>query len=162
MVRPADPARDAAACAAIYAPSVIDGFASFEEVPPTAEEMAARIADAHLWLVDERDGEVTGYAYASPFHDRAAYRWSVNVAVYVARPRLGVGKALYGELLPQLEERDFAWALAGIALPNPASLALHAGFGFEQVGLYQQIGYKAGAWRDVAWFQRRLAHVVPR
>ena len=158
MIRPADPARDAAACAAIYAPAVTGGFATFEEVPPTAAEMAERIAAAHAWLVDERDGTIAGYAYAGTFMERAAYRWAVSVAVYVdlAHQRRGVGRALYEALLPALAERDLRWAMAGIALPNPASVALHEAVGFRRAGLFEQIGYKAGGWRDVAWYQREL------
>jgi phosphinothricin acetyltransferase len=171
MARPADPARDAAACAAIYAPSVEDGFASFEEQAPGAEEMAARIGAAHAWLVAERDGEVAGYAGAAAFHERAAYRWAVTVAVYVApgHQRQGVGRELYAELLPALEQRGFTWAMAGISLPNPASVALHEAFGFTESGRHRAIGYKDGAWHDVAWYQRPLApltdpppDVVPR
>jgi phosphinothricin acetyltransferase len=158
MARLADPARDAAACAAIYAPAVVDGFASFEEEPPTAEEMAVRMGAAQLWLVDERDGAVAGYANAGAFHERAGYRWAVSVAVYVdpARQRQGVGRALYSALFERLEQGDLRWAMAGIALPNPGSVALHEAFGFRRVGLFEQIGYKAGAWRDVAWYQRAL------
>ena len=158
MVRPADPARDAAACAAIYAPSV-EGTASFEEVPPDAGEMARRIAAMHAWLVAERDGVVAGYAYAGRFHERAAYRWSAATSIFVAPhfQRQGVGRELYGTLLPLLTERGFTSAMAGITLPNEASVALHEGFGFRQVARYENIGYKAGAWRDVAWFQCRLA-----
>jgi L-amino acid N-acyltransferase YncA len=158
MVRHADPARDAAACAAVYAPAITDGFASFEEVAPDTTEMAARMADAHLWLVEERDGAVTGYAYASTFNERAGYRWSVSTAVYVAPAHqgLGIGRALYAALFPALQQLDLRWAMAGIALPNPASVALHESFGFRQAGLYKEIGYKAGAWRDVAWYQKAL------
>jgi phosphinothricin acetyltransferase len=158
MVRPADPARDAAACAAIYAPAVTDGYATFEEEPPGAEEMASRIAAAHAWLVDERAGAVAGYASAVRFMERAAYRWAASVAVYVdpQHRRAGVGRALYDALLPALAERDLRWAMAGIALPNPASVALHEAVGFRRAGLFEQIGFKAGDWRDVAWYQRAL------
>lgn len=159
MIRTADPARDADACAAIYAPSVTEGFASFETEPPGPEEMAVRIGAAHAWLVAERDGEVAGWASAGPFHPRAAYRWSVSVGVYVdARHRgRGVGRELYGALLPDLEARGFVSALALIAVPNPASVTLHERCGFERVALLDTIGYKAGAWRDVAWYRRALA-----
>jgi L-amino acid N-acyltransferase YncA len=158
MVRPADPARDAAACAAVYAPAITDGFASFEEVPPGAEEMAARIAASRVWLVEERDGAVAGYAGAGTFNERAGYRWTVSVAVYVdpAHVRQGIGRALYTALFPALESLDLHSAMAGIALPNPASVALHQAFGFRQAGLYEEIGFKAGAWHDVAWYQRSL------
>lgn len=159
MVRPADPNRDAAACAAVYGPAVTDGFASFEEEAPDAEEMAARIVAARAWLVCERDDEVVGWANAGPFNPRAAYRWSVSVGVYTAmeRRRQGVGRELYDGLLPSLAARGFTSALAGISLPNPGSVALHEAFGFERAALYRDVGYKAGAWRDVAWFQRHLA-----
>lgn len=159
MVRAADPARDAAACAAIYAPSVTDGFASFEDAAPVAEEMAVRIDAAVLWLVAERDGAVVGWASATPFMARAAYRWAVSVAVYIADSsrRQGVGGELYGVLLPLLAAHGYATAMAGVSLPNPGSLALHDRFGFASVGVLRGIGYKAGEWRDVAWLQRDLA-----
>jgi phosphinothricin acetyltransferase len=159
-VRPADPDRDAAACAAIYAPHVDPGPASFEEVPPAAAEVARRMRSAHSWLVAEADdGTVAGFAYASRHRDRAAYRWAVDVAVYVAgsNQRQGVGRALYAALLPDLAARGFRAACAGIALPNRPSVALHEAFGFELVGIYRRIGFKAGAWRDVGWWQLDLA-----
>jgi phosphinothricin acetyltransferase len=164
MVRPADPARDAAACAAIYALSVVDSPTSFEEVAPDAEEMAARIAAAHDWVVAEDGGEVAGYASATRFMERAAYRWAVSVSIFVLpdRQRRGLGSALYGMLLPRLAEQGFTSAMAGITLPNPGSVALHEAAGFRRAGLFEQIGYKAGAWRDVAWYQRKLGDVVPR
>lgn len=165
-IRHADPNHDAAACAAIYAPAVTRGHASFEEVAPAAAEFATRIAAAsatHAWLIAERgEGPVPvhqGYAYATPFHPRAAYRWAAAVAVYVdpdAQGR-GVGKALYRVLLELLERQGMRWALAGIALPNDASVRLHESFGFTRAGLYESVGYKAGAWRPVGWWQRELA-----
>ena len=159
MIRVADPSRDADACAAVYAPAVDGSHASFEEEPPSPAEMAMRIGAAHLWLVEERDGVVAGYASAGPFHERSAYRWAVSLAVYVdpAHRGRGVGRALYGALLPELEARGYAWAMAGIALPNPGSVALHEAFGFAVVATYAGIGYKAGAWHDVVWLQRALA-----
>ena len=163
-VRPADPDRAGPACAAVYAPSVLESFASFEETPPDAEEMAARIASAestHAWLVHEHDGAVTAYAYAGPHRSRAAYRWAADVAVYVHpdHHRLRAGRALYGALLPLLRDQGLRWACAGIALPNPGSVALHEALGFRQVALYPEIGYKAGGWRDVGWWQLELGPV---
>lgn len=159
MIRPADPARDAAACAAIYAPFVVDSPASFEETPPDAAELARRMQRTHAFLVDERDGRVAGFAYAGPHRERAAYRWAADVSVYVdpAFHRRGVGRALYATLLPQLRERGFRVACAGITVPNPGSVGLHESFGFEQVGVYRGIGFKHGAWRDVGWWQLQLA-----
>jgi L-amino acid N-acyltransferase YncA len=161
-VRAADPGRDAAACAAIYAPHVEAGPTSFEEAPPDSEEMAGRIrktSTTHPWLVAELDGEVVGYAYACPHRSRPAYRWSVDVSVYVASPHQGRGhgRRLYEELFERLRDQGFRVACAGITLPNDPSVALHERLGFEPVGVYRGIGWKAGAWRDVGWWQLRLA-----
>jgi phosphinothricin acetyltransferase len=150
---------DAAACAAIYAPYVTDSAVSFEEDPPSAREMARRIESSLAWLVLEADGRVVGYAYAAAFHPRAAYRWACEVSVYLepGRRRTGGGRALYDVLLPHLTERGYRTAIAGMTLPNEASAGLHAALGFEPVGTYRRVGYKFGAWHDVAWTQRMLA-----
>jgi L-amino acid N-acyltransferase YncA len=152
---------DANACAAIYAPYVTDTAISFEAVPPTAEEMAARISAAsrsHAWLVLEDRGRVAGYAYGGPFHTRAAYRWCCEVSVYLemGRRRTGAGRALYDALFARLVDRGFRTAVAGMTLPNEASVALHRAMGFEAVGTYRRIGWKHDAWHDVAWVQRHL------
>jgi phosphinothricin acetyltransferase len=159
-VRPATPA-DAEACAAIYAPYVTDTAITFETEVPPAEEMARRIVAAgerHAWLVLEDGGRVVGYAYGVPFRTRAAYRWACEVSVYVerGRRRSGAGRALYQALLERLAERGFRMAVAGMTLPNDASVALHRELGFEPVGTFRRIGYKHGAWHDVAWVQRPL------
>jgi phosphinothricin acetyltransferase len=161
-LRHADPARDAAACAAIYAPYVTSTAASFEDEPPSAEELAARIertARAHPWLVLEDAARVVGYAYATQHRTRAAYRWAVDVAVYVdpAHQRRGAARLLYGALLDLLRAQGVRIACAGITLPNDASVGLHRAVGFELVGTFRAIGWKAGAWRDVSWWQLRLA-----
>lgn len=162
MIRHADPDRDAAACAAIYAPYVAGAATSFEEQSPSAADFAeriARISATHPWLVAERDGEAVGFAYAAPHRARAAYRWTAETSVYVAqaRQRDGVGRALYEALLELLRRQRLHRALAGITLPNAASVALHEALGFEPVGVYGEVGFKAGAWRDVAWWQLALA-----
>jgi L-amino acid N-acyltransferase YncA len=161
VVRPAT-AGDAEACAAIYAPYVADTAVSFETEPPAAGEMARRIAaasDRHAWLVLEDDGRVVGYAYGTPHQTRAAYRWACEVSVYLeaGRRRTGGGRALYEALLARLTERGFRMAIAGMTLPNDASAGLHRAMGFEPVGTYRRIGYKHGAWHDVAWVQRPLS-----
>ncbi|HET8951047.1 MAG TPA: arsinothricin resistance N-acetyltransferase ArsN1 family B, partial [Solirubrobacteraceae bacterium] len=162
MIRHADPAADAAACAAIYAPNVTAGVASFEEEPPDAAEMQRRIEETsarYPWLVAERDGAVAGYAYGTVHRTRRAYRWVVEVTVYVdqARRRSGVGRGLYEVLLPLLARQRLQVAVAGITLPNDASVALHEAVGFQPVGIYRDFGFKFGAWHDVGWWQARLA-----
>src|SRR6476659_239030 len=161
-IRDADPTSDADACAAIYAPHVEGSAVSFEEQAPDAAELATRIeryGASHAWLVAERGGEVVGYAYATAFNERPAYRWSASVSVYVAEQArgVGVGRALYEALFARLRERGIRMACAGITLPNEASAGLHESLGFEQVGVNRQIGWKEGAWRDVGWFQLQLA-----
>jgi phosphinothricin acetyltransferase len=161
LIRPAYPARDGALCAAIYAPFVRDTAVSFEENPPDADEMSARIAAVSMkypWLVAQRGNELAGYAYATEHRSRGAYRWAADVAVYVdaAHRRRGVGRALYRRLLELLARQGIHTACAGITLPNQASVALHESLEFELVGVYRRIGYKAGAWRDVGWWQRAL------
>jgi L-amino acid N-acyltransferase YncA len=133
---------------------------SFELDAPDEAEMAHRIAEygaSHAWLVAEADGELAGYAYGSPHRTRAAYSSSCDVAVYVdpAHSRQGVGRALYAELIERLGETYHA-AFAGIALPNDASVGLHEAMGFTPVGIYHEVGWKMGAWRDVGWWQRLL------
>ena len=166
LVRDADPSTDAAPCAAIYGPAVRESTASFEYVAPDATEMAARITATSAgwpWLVAELDGTVAGYAYASQHRTRAAYRWATDVSVYVSADhrRRGVARSLYVALLDRLTEQGFRIACAGIALPNPASIALHESLGFEPVGVYRSIGLKFGRWWDVGWWQRSLGTDEP-
>jgi phosphinothricin acetyltransferase len=161
IVRAAEP-RDAEEIAAIYAPIVRDTHISFETQPPTREIMAERIEitlKRYPWLVATTGREVAGYAYASAHAERAAYRWSVNVTAYVSETMrgAGVGGKLYRSLIPMLRAQGFRSAFAGIALPNDASVGLHEAVGFEPLGVYQQVGYKLGAWRDVGWWRRALA-----
>ena len=160
-IRSADPAGDAAACATIYAPFVTDSAISFEDEPPGEPEMRERIealTARHPWLVAEDRGQVLGYAYASPHRDRSAYRWAADVAIYVAPEHQGqgVGRTLYEALFELLGTQGVRMACAGITLPNQASVALHVKLGFQLVGIYRRIGWKLGAWHDVAWYQRPL------
>lgn len=152
---------DAAACAAIYAPYVTGTAISLETDPPPPAEMAERIAAAlrsYAWLVLEESGRVVGYAYGGPFNPRAGYRWACQVSVYLerGRRRTGGGRALYEALFDRLAERGFRTLLAGMTLPNEASVGLHRALGFEPVGTYRRIGYKHGGWHDVAWAQRSI------
>jgi phosphinothricin acetyltransferase len=159
-IRMAD-ASDGAATSAVYGPYVSDAVTSFELEPPSAAEMAQRIESVLAWapwLVCEDEGGVIGYAYASRHRDRAAYQWSVDVAVYIdgRHHRRGVGRALYGALLPLLRLQGFYVAHAGVTLPNAGSVGLHESFGFRPVGVFPAVGWKFGAWRDVGWWQLPL------
>ncbi|HEV3216346.1 MAG TPA: arsinothricin resistance N-acetyltransferase ArsN1 family B [Vicinamibacterales bacterium] len=152
---------DAGAVAAIYAPFCGVSVVSFEVAAPSDSDMAGRIravSEKWPWLVLDDDGAIAGYAYASRHRDRAAYQWTVDTAVYVGegyRGR-GVGRSLYTALFELLRSQGYFKACAGIALPNPASVALHEAVGFTLVGVYRGIGYKLGAWRDVAWYELAL------
>jgi L-amino acid N-acyltransferase YncA len=166
VIRHADPERDAAGCASVYAPYVRDSVISFEEREPDAADFARRIeliSRVHPWLVADDGGELVGFAYASPHRERRAYRWAADISVYVAPHRrgAGLGKALYGALIPLLARQGMRIVCAGITLPNDASVALHRAVGFEHVGTYRSIGWKAGAWRDVAWWQLQLGDGSP-
>lgn len=154
--------RDAEAVAAIYAPVVRTTAISFEAVPPAPEEMRARIAGQPAdkpWIVSEVDGAVAGYAYASTFRARAAYRFGAEVTVYVAERarRRGVGRALYRALMRLLTSQGYRRAFAGITLPNDASVALHRALGFTAAGVVHAAGFKFDRWHDVGFFERELA-----
>lgn len=149
---------DAEGCREVYAPYVHGTAVTFETEVPALGDMAARIAAAHRWLVLEDAGRVAGYAYAGRFAPRASYRWACEVSVYLepGLRRGGGGRALYTPLLAELEERGFRTVLAGMTLPNAASEGFHRALGFERAALYRRIGWKLGAWHDVAWMQRPL------
>ena len=147
---------DAARIAAIYAPHVTDRPTSFELDPPDAAAMAGRIAAVLRqwpWLVWDEGGGAVAYAYASAHAERIAYRWSVNVSVYVdaSHQRRGLARALYGRLFQILRAQGAYSAFAGITLPNAGSVGLHTALGFEPVGVFKNAGHKLGAWHDVAW-----------
>jgi L-amino acid N-acyltransferase YncA len=157
-VRDADASRDAAACAAVYAPYVTDSIISFEDRPPTAQEMEGRIAGAYAWLVAEGEDGPFGYAYGSAHRERAAYRWAADVAIYIdaRHHRAGVGRTLYTSLFERLRAMGLWTLCAGVTEPNPASIGLHRSLGFAPVGAYRRIGWKHGAWHDVSWWQLEL------
>ncbi len=151
----------AAAIATLYAPIVRETFISFEETPPSAEEIARRIAEtlpAHPWLVLESRGAVAGWAYASRFRARAAYAWTAETTIYLAPAAQGAGRGrrLYGALLEVLRLQGFARAMGGIALPNERSVRLHEALGFVPAGVWRRVGFKHGAWRDVGLWQHDL------
>ena len=163
-IRSATP-RDSGVIAAIYGAHVRDGYATFEIEPPDAAEFERRIRSRPRlpWLVAEDDTTVLGFAYAAQHRARAAYRWSADVSVYLSPDarRRGIGRALYEQLLPTVASLGYVSAFAGIALPNEASVGLHEALGFTLVGVYRDVGFKLGQWRDVGWYQRRLCDPPP-
>lgn len=157
---------DAAACAAIYAPFVTDTATTFEYEPPSAAEMARRIAAAqerHVWrLAEAADGTVLGYAYAGPYKSRPAYDWACETSIYLlpeAQGR-GLGRLLFTDLLDRVAERGIRIATSCITLPNAASAGMHRSLGFDEVGVFRRIGWKFERWHDVAWFSQELADRV--
>lgn len=163
-IRAAEPG-DAAAIAAIYAPHVLTGTVSFETEPPDARAIAKRMAASeglYPWLVvtnGDAEGGVVGYAYATRFRERAAYRYVVETSIYIADvvQRQGAGRLLYQALVDTLRAQGFVHAIGSIALPNDASIALHEAVGFRRTGVYREVGYKHGAWIDVGLWQRVLS-----
>ena len=152
---------DAEAIAAIYRPVVENTAISFETIAPDAPEISRRLSETmtrYPWLVCERDRHIAGYAYATQHRVRAAYQWSVDTSVYIddAHKRSGVGRGLYQSLFAILAAQGFFNAFAGIALPNPASVGLHEAMGFQKLGVYRNVGFKFGEWRDVGWWQLTL------
>jgi phosphinothricin acetyltransferase len=152
---------DAADLRAIYAPAVATPI-SFEVEVPTEQEMRNRVLKTlkvYPWLVCEQGSRVVGYAYGSRHRQRAAYDWSVEVSVYVDKTirRKGVGKALYLALFKALSCQGFYSAFAGITVPNPESVGFHESVGFRPIGIFHRVGFKAGAWHDVGWWELPLA-----
>jgi L-amino acid N-acyltransferase YncA len=164
-IRAATPG-DAQAIAAIYAPIVRDTVISFELVPPTPAEVRTRIENTlrefpYLVSLDQH-GEVSAYVYASRFHPRAAYQWTVEVTAYVRADcrRQGHARALYEALFRELTALGYCQACACITVPNLPSVALHESLGFEPIGTFQRVGFKFGAWHDVGWWQKELRWVA--
>lgn len=160
MLRSCTPA-DAPQICDIYNYYVRETVITFEEAPVAEREMAGRIADITTrlpWFVWEADGEIIGYAYASAWKGRAAYRHSVESSVYLA-PHVtgkGVGTKLYAALIDELRQRGLHCVIGGAALPNPASVALHEKLGFAKVAEFREVGFKLGRWVDVGYWQLLL------
>lgn len=165
MIRAAT-AADAAAIAAIYNHYVATTTISFEERPVGDAEMAERVAGVTAglpWLVFEEDGAIMGYAYATPWRARSAYRYSVESSVYVSRdyPRRGIGKRLYLALIEDLRARGVHMVIGGIAQPNEGSVALHESVGFVKVAHFKEVGWKFERWVDVGYWELNLDTVPP-
>ncbi len=161
MIRPASYA-DCEAIAGIYNHYILNTVVTFEEAVITAQDIAGRIksvAAASLpWLVSERDGRIVGYAYAGKWNPRSAYRYSVECTVYLdsAETGRGLGSELYETLLPILRRSQQHVVMAGISLPNDASVALHEKFGLKKVAHFGEVGFKFNRWVDVGYWQGTL------
>lgn len=160
QIRPATLA-DAEGILRVYAPYITDTVITFETEVPTVEAFAERIAGIrrnYPYLVCEQGGKILGYAYASRHRERAAYRYSADVSVYVGMDsrRKGIGRALYTRLFEELRRYPLYTAFACITLPNEPSVSLHRAFGFREAGIFHKDGYKDGRWLDVIWMEKPL------
>jgi len=158
---------DGDAISRIYCSYIPATAITFEEQPVDGQEMSRRIEQtlaSHPFLVAETDGQTIGYAYGTSHRARASYRWAADVSVYLdaAHHRRGVGRALYSVLLPLLAAQGYVTVHAGITMPNPASVALHERMEFKLVGIFPNVGYKLGQWRDVGWWTRPLNNPRPK
>ncbi len=161
MIRSAT-AVDAAAVADVYNHYVTETVVTFEEVPIAVTEMARRIEEVRSaslpWLIAEEGSRIVGYAYATPWRTRSAYRYSAEITVYLTpeHARRGLGSKLYGQLFPLLRALPIHAVMGGIALPNEASVALHEKFGLRKVAHFEEVGFKFNRWIDVGYWQRTL------
>ena len=161
IVRPATPT-DADAVAKIYNHYITETIITFEVDEISPAEMARRIdqvqSDSFPWLVAQQSDRVVGYAYASQWHSRAAYRFAAESTVYLApdHVHLGLGSRLYERVIELLRTMNIRTVIGGIALPNDSSVALHEKFGFRKAAHYREVGFKFDRWIDVGYWQRML------
>ncbi len=165
-IRLANPLKDARQVAAIYYPYVINTHITFEYVPPNGSVITSRMKsrqEKFPWLVCEHEGELMGFAYGSSFRSQQAYDWSVETTIYVreAAHNLGIGSALYETLIECLRFQGYMSAVGVIALPNEASVSLHNKFGYKEIGVLPDAGYKSGSWYDVGIWRLELKEASP-
>jgi phosphinothricin acetyltransferase len=158
MIRKINPA-DAAQIIEIYNYYILNTTVTFEEEAISAAEMAKRITDItekFPWLVYEQEGKIIGYAYASAWKLRGAYKYSVETTVYIQNglSGQGYGSKLYTKLLAQLQKAEFHGIIGGIALPNDGCITLHQKFGFEKVAHFKEVGFKFNKWIDVTYWEK--------
>jgi phosphinothricin acetyltransferase len=143
----------------VHIATSVANFRTAAQAPGEWETLWRELRTSYPWYVAEANGEIAGVAYARPWNPRGAYDWTAESTVYVARERhgRGLGSALYARLLTTLAQQGYRCVIAGIALPNDASVALHTSLGFEHVGTIRAAGYKHGGWHDVGYWQRRFS-----
>lgn len=168
VIRTAAP-EDAAALLAIYTPYILNTPVSYEFTPPSEEEFRKRIErtlSQFPYLVCEIDGMIAGYAYASSFHERAAYQWDTELSIYLSPDfhRKKIATALYSALLPILKKQGYIQAYAVISYPNEESVGFHRSMGFEEEAFFHAVGYKFGKWHDLIYLKKRLSSLeeIPR
>lgn len=149
---------DADRICTIYNEYITNTKITFEETPVTSEEIISRIqivTENYPWLVYEEEGMLLGYTYATHWKQRPAYRHTVETAIYLDSGHLGkgIGSKLKGAMIEALRERGFHCVISGVALPNPASIAMCEKFGFEKIAHFKEVGYKFNKWIDVAYWQ---------
>jgi phosphinothricin acetyltransferase len=152
---------DAEAICGIYNPYIRDSAITFEEDPVSPGEMEGRIRGvtaSYPWLVHEEGGEVVGYAYINQWKARAAYRFSSEISIYIKGScrRRGIGSGLLGSLLEEVRKTSLHSIVAGVTLPNEASVGLHEKFGFKKIAQFNEIGFKLGKWLDVGYWELLL------
>ena len=150
---------DAGTLLKIYEPYVKNTCITFEYQVPSVEEFTQRIRETlkkYPYLIAEQNGEILGYAYASPFKGRPAYDWAVETTVYlkVNVRGNGIGRQLYTALEDILRRQNITNANACITYPNPESIGFHEKMGYRTVGHFTKCGYKGGHWLDVVWMEK--------
>lgn len=161
MIRPASTS-DASGITNIYNHYIRESTVTFEEEEISSDELLSRMQKAEAsglpLLIAEDNGNLVGYAYATKWKERSAYRFSVEISVYVAHQHHGKGwgSKLYDALFAKLRKQDVHLVIGGITLPNDASIALHKKFGMEKVAHFKEVGFKFGNWLDVGYWQRKL------
>lgn len=160
MIRDVEP-KDYEAICNIYNYYIKNTTITFEETALTYNDIKNRVEDKSTmleWIVYEVDNKVVGYAYASRWKARSAYRYSVELSVYIDMHYKGngIGSKLYSYIIEELKNRRFHSIIGGIALPNAASEGLHEKFGFKKIAHFEQVGYKLDKWIDVGYWQLLL------
>jgi len=157
---------DAEAALAVYAPYVLHTAYTFEYEIPSVDDFRTKIEKItaqYPWLVCECDGEIVGYAYGSTHRERAAYQWSPESTVYISdkHHRKGIARILYNTLFALLQQQGYINVFASVLVTNVNSVEFHRAYGFEEIGLFKNIGYKLGEWHTNLWFQYTLQeHVI--